>query len=130
MVPSGTRPASVTDAQIKVADEFIAATERLAKEVAAAGTECAKAVAAIKANTPKMAPIVEEAQKLAEAVEADPAAKQWFQSLYVPKMMAAVQVMSPITKACMADPAFKEAATSIPMGQKKRTAAPVAPTPP
>jgi hypothetical protein len=110
----------VTDDQVALADKFIAATEAFAKEVAAAGTDCKKAVAAIKANQAKLAPVVAEAQKLSETVEKDPAAKQWFQSLYIPKMMAAAQIMSPITQACMADPAFKAAAaTAMPMGQKK-----------
>src|SRR5262249_12332154 len=89
LIPSNaalSRPASVTDDEVKVADAFVAATEALANDVAAAGTDCKKAAAAIQTNVPKLAPLVAEGDKLRAQANADPEAKRWFQTNYVPKM--------------------------------------------
>src|SRR5204863_4590451 len=58
------RPASVTDDEVKLADAYIAATEALANDVAAAGLDCKKATEAIKANVPKLEPMVTAGEKL------------------------------------------------------------------
>jgi hypothetical protein len=125
-----SRPASVTDEEVKVADAFVAATETLANDVAAAGTDCKKAAAAIQANVPKLAPLVAEGDKLRAQANADPEAKRWFQTNYVPKMMAAAGKMNPTTQACKDDADFVAAAKSIPMGQPPPPPAPaVVPAP-
>src|SRR5690349_10030050 len=75
MLPSNsslTRPASVTEDQVKVANDFIAATESLANDVAAAGTDCKKAAAAIQANAPKIGAVAAAADKLRAEAKDDP----------------------------------------------------------
>jgi len=120
LVPSNsslTRPASVTEDQVKVANDFIAATESLANDVAAAGTDCKKAAAAIQANAPKIGAVAAAADKLRAEAKDDPEAKQWFQTNYLPKVMAAASKMNATTQACKDDPEFVAAAKAIPMGQ-------------
>lgn len=120
MLPSAsalTKPASVTAEQVTVADAFIAATESLANDVAAAGSDCKKAAAAIQANAPKIGAVAAAADKLRAEAKDDPEAKQWFQTNYMPKVMAAASKMTATTQACKDDPEFVAAAKAIPMGQ-------------
>jgi hypothetical protein len=127
--PGSGRPLSVTDDEVQLADSFIAATEALANDVAAAGIDCKKAAAAITANVPKLQPMVAAGQKLKQLVSSDPAAQTWFQTNYVPKVQAAAGKMATTTAACKDDPDFMAAAKSIPMAQPPPPPVMIAPTP-
>ena len=75
----------------------------------------------------------EEAEKIKEMTDKDPAAKQWFQTTYVPKMMSAYGPLMSIGQKCQSDKDFMAAMDAMPVGKKRKvdepTTAPSAPAP-
>lgn len=119
---AGPRPASVTDAQVALADKLLAAMTELGDAMKTAGTDCKAAAAAVKAGGVKVAPVMEEAEAMKEALAKDPAAKEWFDKTYGPKFMASMGPMMQAAQACSNDKDFTAAMDSMPMGKKKKAA--------
>jgi type IV secretory pathway VirB10-like protein len=114
------RPASVTDAQVALADKLLAVMTELGDAMKAAGTDCKAATAAVNAGGAKVAPVMAEAETMKEALAKDPAAKEWFDKTYGPKFMASMGPMSAAAQACSSDKDFMAAMASMPMGKKKK----------
>ena len=103
------RPATVTDAQVALADKFVVAMTKMGTDVGAAGKDCAKAAAAITATVKELEPLKAEIDKMQDLTEKDAQAKAWFEATYAPKMMAAMGPMMGIAQTCGTDKAFMDA---------------------
>jgi hypothetical protein len=115
----GPRPASVTDAQVALADKAVGIMEKLGTDLTAAGTDCKKASAAIKTAAADLKPIKEEADKMKEQTDKDPAAKEWFMNNYGKRMMSVAAPMMTLAQKCSKDPEFMASIKELDMGGRK-----------
>ncbi len=109
------RPASVTDADVALADQMVKELSDFGDALGKAGTDCKAATAAAKTFAEKFKPIAEQAEKIKERQDKDPAAKAWFEATYKPKMMGFMGPMMKTAQACATDKDFTAAMQSIPM---------------
>lgn len=116
------KPASVTDAQIKAAEDIVGATNAFADALDAVKSDCKKATAAVKREGKKIKASMDETEKLQEQLRADPVAMQWFQKTYGPKMMGALGKLGGVVNACRTDKEFEAAFKSLDLGGKPRPA--------
>lgn len=114
----GARPASITDADVALADQMVTEMSKFADALTKAGTDCKAATVAAKDFSEKLKPIAEQVEKIKARTDADPAAKAWFDTTYKPKMMAFVAPMMKTAQACATDKDFTAAMQSLPMGGK------------
>ena len=113
------RPATVTDDMVKTADRYVELFDRLAGDFQAAGTDCAKAAAAVGARSAEAEAMRPDIERLAKIDDA--AGKTWFDTNYSPKMQASVERFRPIMEACHDDAALGAAMeASILIPRKKR----------
>lgn len=123
------RPASVTDAQVKIAENIVAATNGFADALDAVKSDCKKATAAVKSEGKKIKASMDQTEKLQEQLRTDPAAMQWFQKVYGPKMMGALGKLGGVVNACRQDKDFEAAFKSLDLGGKPRQAPPAGAAP-
>jgi hypothetical protein len=109
----GPRPASITDADVAVAEKIVVAFEKLAASLNDAGTDCAKFAAAIKSSSSAMSAVMAEGKKFDERLKSDEAAKKWLEATYAPKVMASMNKL--MTNACMQDKAVQDAMSAMEM---------------
>lgn len=109
----GPRPASVTDADVAMAEKLVGTIEKMGNSLAEAGTDCAKMAASIKAFAPEMSAVMEEGKKFDERLKNDEAAKKWFEATYAPKVMGTMGKL--MGNPCMQDKAVQEAMASTKM---------------
>jgi hypothetical protein len=109
----GPRPASLSDADIALADKLVGTIEKMATAISDAGTDCPKVAAAIKSMSAEMTSVAEQGKKLDERISGDEAAKKWFEATYAPKVMATMSKVSSNT--CFTDKAVQEAMASVKM---------------
>ena len=120
------RPASITDEMMQTFELYVAAFEKLTRDLAAAGTDCKKAVAVAQRNPAELAPIAKRGEQLRNQMfdGKDPAAGAWLGGTYAPRFKAAIAQMGPVVAACTDDPALKQAMNSAmdqyPMMRKKQ----------
>jgi hypothetical protein len=109
----GPRPASITDADVALADKLVGAIEKMASNLIEAGTDCAKFAAAVKSSSSEMSAVMEEGKKFDERLKSDDAAKKWFEATYAPKVMGTMGKL--MTNPCINDKAVQEAMASAKM---------------
>lgn len=109
----GPRPASLTDADIALADKLVGTIEKMAGAINDAGTDCPKVATAIKSMSAEMTSVAEEGKKLDERIAGDEAAKKWFEATYAPKVMATMNKV--MNNTCFSDKAVQEAMASVKM---------------
>jgi hypothetical protein len=107
------RPASVTDAHVKVADRLIVQMQKMGAEVTAAGKDCAKAAAAVQANSKELEPIKAEIESMEKATKKDPQAEAWFKANYANKVVKSLTPIFDLAKTCGTDPTFRESMKSL-----------------
>ncbi|MEZ4364036.1 MAG: hypothetical protein R3B48_27940 [Kofleriaceae bacterium] len=115
-VPSedpGPRPASLTDEDVAIFDKMVGSIETMTKSIEAAGSECPKVAEAIKAISNDVNAIAEQGKKLDEKMQADEAAKSWFEKTYAPRFMGAFQSFQ--ANPCARDAAVLEAMATLKM---------------
>ena len=118
------RPASITDADVVVADKLVSTLKEFGDALTTAGTDCKAATAAAKAFGAKFKPISEEAEKIKARTESDADAKKWFEATYMPKMQESMAPMMKTAQACASDKDFMAAMTAIQMPGRKVKSAP------
>ena len=79
------RPATITDADVAMADKLAVAIEKLSADVVAAGADCKKMTAAIKSNTKAVSDAIASLDKMKKTNDT-PEAKAWFKATYEPKI--------------------------------------------
>lgn len=109
----GPRPASLSDADIALADKLVGTIEKMAGAINEAGTDCPKVATAIKSMSGEMSSIAEQGKKLDEKIQNDAAAKKWFEATYAPKVMGTMSKVMGNT--CFSDKAVQEAMASVKM---------------
>jgi hypothetical protein len=109
----GPRPASLTDADIALADKLVGTIEKMATAINDAGTDCPKVATAIKSMSGEMSSVAEEGKKLDERIAGDESAKKWFEATYAPKVMATMNKV--MNNSCFSDEAVQKAMASVKM---------------
>jgi len=109
----GPRPASITDADVAMAEKLVGAIEKMAGNLNEAGADCAKFAAAIKSSSSEMSAVMEEGKKFDERLKSDEAAQKWFEATYAPKVMSAMSKL--VANPCINDKAVQEALGSAKM---------------
>jgi len=84
--PPSTRPASITDADLASFDKLIVKLEQVASAVTAAGSDCAKATAAVEATATDAGALLAETAKIEQRTRKDPAAEAWAFANYAPRV--------------------------------------------
>ena len=107
----GPRPATITDADVALAERVIGAMVKLSSGVAKAGSDCQAVAKEIRAIAPEIKGLAGEGQKMDERLAKDPSAKDWFEKTYGPKVTDAMGKM--MSSPCMNDPAVGEAMQSL-----------------
>lgn len=108
--PDG-RPATVTEADVALADRLIIAISKMADGVNKAGSDCPAVATAIRTMAPEFGAISGEAKQMEERLKSDPAAEEWFDKTYSPKAKASMSLME--NSPCMNDPAVGQALQSL-----------------
>jgi hypothetical protein len=107
----GPRPASITDADLALAERVIGAMVKLSTGVAKAGSDCQAVATEIRAVAPEIKSLAGEGQKMDERLAKDPSAKDWFEKTYGPRVSDSMGKM--MNSPCMNDPAVGEAMQSL-----------------
>lgn len=108
---AGPRPATITDADVALADKLIGALLKFTDSVEKAGSNCQAVADAIRATAPELKGLTAESTKLNERLAKDPEATEWFKRTYEPKL---AEPMGKLTNnACMNDPAVSSAMQSL-----------------
>lgn len=107
----GPRPASVSDADVALADKLIASLLKFTASVEKAGTNCQAVADAIRAIAPELKALTAESAKMDERLAKDAAAKEWFKKTYEPKLAEPMGKLS--SNPCMNDPAVSSAMQSL-----------------
>ncbi len=111
------KPASVTDEQVKLADDFVAAIEATAAAVEGAKGDCKVMAKSLTAEGNKMKALIGKLEAMKKANEKDDAARDWFKATYETKVMEQFgKIMTGVTP-CKDDKAVQAALKSI--GPKK-----------
>lgn len=105
------RPASVSDADVALADKLIATLLKFTASVEKAGTNCQAVADAIRAIAPELKELTAESMKMDERLSKDAAAQEWFKKTYEPKLAEPMGKLS--SNACMNDPAVSSAMQSL-----------------
>jgi hypothetical protein len=122
--PAASRPANVTDEMVATADRYVDLMTKLGADLEAAGTDCKKATAALRARGTEAEAIRDDVQKLIKGVE-DAGATAWFDATYSPRMKAVGARIRPTFEACQNDRELGAAAASnLLLPRKKRGAPP------
>jgi hypothetical protein len=111
------RPASVTDAQVAIANKLVVTLNDMGKGITAAGTDCKKATAAVEAGTKALEPIKAEAMSLKQLGESDQSVKIWFESTYAPQFMEALGPLIGAAATCGSDAKFMDAMKKVEVGK-------------
>ena len=109
------RPASVTDAQVALADKLVSVMQQMGTDITAAGKDCAKAADAVKAGAAKLEPMKDEVKKWEKVSKDDPQVKAWFEANYMSKMMGAMAPMMAVAQTCATDAGFTAAMKDMKM---------------
>jgi hypothetical protein len=88
----------------------------MGEELTAAGTDCAKAAAAIKTAAGQLEPMKAEMDSWEKTSKSDPAVKAWFEANYMSKMMTAFKPMMTLGGTCGKDKTFMAAMQSLKLG--------------
>jgi hypothetical protein len=115
----GARPAVITDEILATMEAFMDEILKLGKELAAAGTDCKKATAAVKAATPAVTKAMAEAEKHRDAIEKDPAADAWTDQWADAKMKDVGDPFMAAATTCKDDKDFGEAMKALGLFKKK-----------
>lgn len=107
----GPRPVSITDADMALAERLINVFNKLAANVAKAGSNCQTVATEIRTIAPELKPFTADSQKMSERLANDPAAKKWFEATYAPRITESMGTL--INNPCMSDPAVGEAMQSL-----------------
>jgi hypothetical protein len=110
-----TRPASVTDAQIALAEAALVALRELGTALTAAGSDCKAAAKAVANGSKKVTTTFTDAKRLEADLAKDAAAKAWFEQEYSPKMTSAVGPLRAANQTCGQDPDFTAAVWTLPL---------------
>ncbi|MEZ4364035.1 MAG: hypothetical protein R3B48_27935 [Kofleriaceae bacterium] len=105
------RPASITDADVGLADRLLDLMSKMSAGVVNAGSDCAQAAAEIRAVVPEFQTLAAEGKVMDERMKDDAVAKKWFDDTYGPKFTEIVGKM--MSAPCMQDPAVQEAMGSL-----------------
>lgn len=105
-----TRPATVTDEMIAVMDKVVVAFEAMGADLRAAGDDCAKGAAAMRAHTPKLQAVAAEAKKFDAQTKDDEAAGKYFEQVYGERLMVSMGGMMDLSAKCSSDADFQKAA--------------------
>lgn len=107
--PNVPRPASVTDAHVKVADRLVGVMQKMSNDLQQAGKDCGKAAAAFEAAGKDLEPLKAEIEAMDKQTKKDPQAEAWFKAHYAPKIMNVLAPVMQLASTCANDPKFKEA---------------------
>jgi hypothetical protein len=105
------RPASVTDADVALADKLVDSMAKLSAGMVSAGSDCAQAATEIRNVTPEIKTAIAESEKMNAKLKDDAAAKAWFEKAYAPKVQTAMGKM--MGSPCIKDPAVQEAMNAL-----------------
>jgi hypothetical protein len=120
-VDRGSRPASITDAQIAVVEAIEAAASRFADDLLAAGGDCKRATEAIKGSGRALARARVAGRDVRTELEVDPAAGAWLDATYRPRLTKAISRADALIEQCRADETFAAALAEIdPTGARRR----------
>jgi hypothetical protein len=118
------KPASVTDDQVKLADDFVAAFDATATAAENAKGDCKALAKALPAEAKKVTPLVKKLQEMKAKNEKDEAARDWFKATYEPKVMASFARLKTAVEPCEKDKAVAAALKSIGPTKTKEAAPP------
>lgn len=105
------RPASITDADIELAEKAIVVITKLSTAMTDAGANCQQAAAAIRAIIPELKAGIAETQPLDEKLKSDPAGREWFEKTYNPRLQQASEKL--MASPCVSDPGVAEAMAEL-----------------
>jgi hypothetical protein len=108
---ASARPASVTDADVALADKLVDTMAKLSAGVVSAGSDCAQAATEIRVVTPEIKAVIAESQKMNDKLKNDAAAKAWFEKTYEPKVQTTMGKL--MASPCVKDPAVQEAMNAL-----------------
>jgi hypothetical protein len=103
------KPASVTDDQVKSADDYVAAIDAAATAAEGAAGDCKKMGKALGAEAGKMKPMAKKMDAMRTAMAKDQAAMDWFKATYEPKVTDAYGKLTTAAEPCKSDKAVASA---------------------
>ena len=118
------RPASVTDEQVKAADDFVAAVAAAASAAEGAKADCKAMAKALGAEAKKIKPLVGKLEAMKKANEKDTAAKDWFKAAYEAKVMDGFGKLMTAIEPCKTDKAVIASLKDIGPKKKKEEGGP------
>lgn len=107
----GPRPASVSDADVALADKLLASLMKFSASVEKAGGNCQAVADAIRAIAPELKALTAESEKVNDRLAKDAAAGMWLAKTYEPKFAELMEKLS--SNPCMNDPAVSSAMQSL-----------------
>ena len=107
----GARPASISDADVAIAERAIDLMAKLSAAVTSAGSNCQQAATEIRTIVPELKAGRDEGKQLFDKLRTDAAASEWFEKTYNPRLEAATSKL--LGNPCMNDPAIIEALGEI-----------------
>ena len=105
------RPASVSEADVALADKLVDIMAKLSAGVVSAGSDCAQAASEVRTVTPEIKAAIAESQKMNDKLKNDTAAKEWFDKTYTPKVQNTMGKL--MGSPCINDPAVQEAMSAL-----------------
>lgn len=105
------RPASLTEADVELAERTIAVMGKLGAAVAEAGDDCQRAAQAVRALLPELHASRDAGRALDSKLRSDPTARAWFEQTFNPRLGAAAAPI--LASTCQTDPAFAAAMNEI-----------------
>jgi outer membrane murein-binding lipoprotein Lpp len=114
------RPAGVSDDMVATADKYAGALEKFASDLEAAGSDCGKALDAVKASSEIGQAIAANVDVVRTKTMTDPAAKEWFKKAYESRMKTAFEKVKSAANACESDATFKTAIEADELLPRKR----------
>jgi hypothetical protein len=114
------RPAGITDEMVATADQYAGALEKFGTDLEAAGSDCGKALEAVKASSEVGKTIAAGVEVVRAKTLSDDAAKRWFKWKYEAGMKSAFDKVKAAAQACDHDEAFKAAIENDEILPRKR----------
>ncbi len=118
------RPAGITDEMVATADKYAGALEKFANDLEAAGSDCGKALEAVKESSEVGKTIAAGVDVVRAKTLSDPPAKEWFKKAYESRMKNAFDKVKGAAQACDHDEAFKAAIENDELLPRKRVVKP------
>jgi len=116
--PAGGTPATVSEEDRALADQWAALYVEYAAAMEGAGVDCAKGAAAVRQVNAKNADLIAKGKPRLAALRGDPAAARWLDDTYKPKLGTALDRMAGLLDSCRGNAELSAALAAGPFSRK------------